>query len=166
MTDSIRRLTALIALTAVALAACASTPSPLAAEASASEAIAAARHVAYWLDVDVANVRHPDALQTEEIARLRAAGARLSAQAEALEQELEAATVARMERKQNDFMQRGGLQTRLLKEQTIQVRTQWEAFLRELDRRDLSERPVDGAAPISGDPSGTSAPPRPGRGAL
>jgi len=161
-----RRFQSLQLFATLALAACATTPSPLAAEANASEAIGAARHVAYWLDVDLANVRHPDSAQAQEILRLRAAGARLSAQAEALEQELEAATVARMERKQSDFLQRGGLQTRLLKEQTIQVRTQWEAFLRELDRRDLSERPAGGVEPTESSPSGAGAPPRPGRGAL
>lgn len=150
------------------LAACASTPTPITIETNASEAISAARHVAYWMDVDLSNVRRTDPVLAEEIGRLRAAGARLSAQAEALEQELEAATVARVEGKSSTFAQRGPLQTRLLREQTIQVRTQWEAFLRGLEARDAAERGASAAAGAAGvgNPSGTEDPPRPGRGSL
>lgn len=153
----------------LALAGCSATPTPISVETNASEAVSAARYVAYWMDVDLSNVRNPDAALATEMSRLKAAGARLSAQAESLEQELEAATVARMEKKSTDFTQRGPLQTRLLREQTLQVRTQWEKFLRDVAAADALERPAtpaaSGGAATGGDgiPSGSGEPARPGR---
>src|SRR5688500_8712091 len=69
------------------LAACATAPTPVAVELDASSAVAAARHLSYWLEVDLDTIRAPDAATADEMDRLRVGAARLAAEAEELQQE-------------------------------------------------------------------------------
>ncbi len=119
---------------------CASTPSRIALEEQASGAIAEARYVAYWLDVELASVVRPDEVTLAEMERLAAGAARLSASAEALEQELEQATRSRAAGRDSSFHAEAERRTRRLREQTLQVRTQWEGFTRRRDAADAAER--------------------------
>lgn len=120
---------------------CATAPTPIAVEEQVSEAVSGAKHVAYWLDVDLTTVRHPDAATQDEMNRLKTAAARLSASAEALEEQLEQATRERAAGHDSTFHAGGVRQARLLREQTAQVRTQWEAFIKSRDVQDATERP-------------------------
>lgn len=124
----------------ILVAGCATTPTPIAIEEQVSESISGAKHVAYWLDVDLTTIHHPDAATQDEMDRLKAAAARLSASAEALEQELEQATRERASGNDSAFHPGGVRKARILREQTAQVRTQWEAFTKSRDAQDAAER--------------------------
>lgn len=136
------QFTLLLVASLLLLAACASTPTRIASEESVSGAIAGARHVAYWLDVDMARIVHPDEVTQQEMDRLLAGAARLSSSAEALEQDLEQATRNRAAGLDSPFHADAERRARHLREQTLQLRTQWEAFTKRRDAEDAAERPT------------------------
>lgn len=141
MPTALRALGGLLVLLIATVGCTTTTPTPIAVEEQVSEAISGAKHVAYWLDVDLSTVHNPDAPTQEEMSRLKASAARLSAQAEALEEQLERATRDRAAGHSSDFHATGMREARLLREQTAQVRTQWESFLKSRDAQDAAERP-------------------------
>ncbi len=127
------RLLLLLFTVGLMLPACGSTPARpstrITAEIETSEAIAGARYVAYWLDFDLNTVRPAEAITPEEVDRLRSVAARLAAEADALENELEIATRERVAGRHDPFHDVAARKSRQLREKTIAVQAQWESFL-------------------------------------
>ncbi len=124
------------------LGACAS-PSPgpsgdIGAEIAVSEAVAGAKYVAYWFDFELGTVRPSETFSTEEIDRLRGVAARLAAEADAVEEDLERATRDRVGGHDSDFHATAPRRARLLRDKTIEAQAQWSAFTAARDQRDQS----------------------------
>lgn len=127
------RLLSSILLAAASLLGGCATPSPgpsgaIGAEIAVSEAVAGAKYVAYWFDFELGTVRPSEPFSPEEIARLRGVAARLAAEAEAVEEDLERATRDRVSGHSSEFHATAARRARLLREKTIAAQAQWSAF--------------------------------------